>query len=622
MIDQNRLKRLSIILFILTLIVLVIHMESLVRFNRQEFHVHGDEVTEGVQMEINAREDSTSTWLKRSFIMDDGKTVNLTGQTTDGTLRNQSGNTVDDWELRINITGNCYINQAWNGEVEIHQYVGTDEETVQRMNLQDYDLDEVTFDYRYDGDLLIPLREGDYVIYYPSTRFSEMPVGAGDDVKIGVIFYYLNALDLSDYDVQMHFHRYFTQGFTFYAFIVLGGLWLLFMVLTVADALAYRRAMKEMELRKSGIFSMSDIYDLIYIIHLPTGEMTPVSVDERIEKERPKNQTAKEVLTNLIREDVDEKYRELMLEFVDTDTLPERLKERNSVAGEFYSAKYGWCEIRFYAMDRVTDKPIENVVFTVQNISEEKQEQEAIMLRMEEAESFNEAKAAFMDNLADDLQRPLKNLAGLTERIIRESGDEAVRGYALSANSTVSRLLVLTDGLVDTFGVEGGQVKLNPRAYSLRELLIDLVRIMLPLADQKRIGMSLDVTETLPDRLEGDPRVLREILVPMVSGLMHNAEGGSVQLAVYGKALEGRIHLLFSARLLSASAPDSRAMAPNEATGLTGLSMEVVSGLLGGMGSALKSVRSPEGRRELYFEIEQPVLDAAPVGKLTVGDAR
>jgi simple sugar transport system permease protein len=48
----------------------------------------------------------------------------------------------------------------------------------------------------------------------------------------------------------------------------------------------------------------------------------------------------------------------------------------------------------------------------------------------------------------------------------------------------------------------------------------------------------------------------------------------------------------------------------------------LLSGLLGGMGSALKSVRSPEGRRELYFEIEQPVLDAAPVGKLTVGDAR
>ena len=50
-----------------------------------------------------------------------------------------------------------------------------------------------------------------------------------------------------------------------------------------------------MELRKSGIFSMSDIYDAIYIIHLPSGEMTPVSVDEKLERNRPKNQTAKDI---------------------------------------------------------------------------------------------------------------------------------------------------------------------------------------------------------------------------------------------------------------------------------------------------------------------------------------
>lgn len=496
--------------------------------------------------------------------------------------------------------------------MEIHQFTGTDREKVQRMNLQDYQLEDVTFEYRYDGDLLIPLQAGDYVIYYPSTRFSEMPIKGGDDVKIGVIFYYLDALDLSDYDVVIHFHRLFTQGFTFYAFVVLAVLWALSMVVNGAGTLAYRRAMKDMELRKAGIFSMSDIYDLIYIIHLPTGEMTPVSVDEKLERERPKNKTAKELLTNLIMRDADEKYRDRMLEFVDTDTLADRLQGRNSVASEFKSLRYGWCSLRFYAMDRVEGKPLEDVVFTVQNINDEKQEQEAVIHRIEEAESINEAKVAFMDSIADDLQRPLEKLVMLNGQILSESRDESIRRYARSAYGASSRVLLLTEGIMDGFDIESGKARPAEKPYSLRGLLIDTLHIVIPLAEENGFSVVLDISQALPDQLSGDSRLLREVLVNMVSGSLPATDRGRVQLALYGKAVDDRIHLLFSVRVYLDSHRVSEA---------SGLNHRVVAALLTGMGSELKSVRSPAGHSEVYFEIEQRVLDPAPIGALTIDDA-
>jgi hypothetical protein len=121
------------------------------------------------------------------------------------------------------------------------------------------------------------------------------------------------------------------------------------------------------------------------------------------------------------------------------------------------------------------------------------------------------------------------------------------------------------------------------------------------------------MAEALPDRLQGDPRVLREVLVNLACGSIAPISGGTLQLATYGKALDDRIHLLFSVRVLSDSA---HVQSPS------GMSMTVVSTLLAGMGSALKTVRSPAGRSEVYFEIEQRVLDAAPIGKLTVGDGQ
>lgn len=612
MIEQNRIRRLNIILFFLSLVMLVVHMESLVRFNRRRVDIHGNDSSGKVQMEIDARADSTSTWLKRDFEMDDGRKVDLTGQTIDGTLTNQSGDTIQDWELQINITGDCYINQAWNGEVEIHQFTGTEKEVVQRLNLQNYQLENVTFEYRYDGDLLIPLQKGDYVIYYPSSRFSEMPIDAGDDVKIGVIFYYLDQLDLSDYDLLLHFHRSFTDGFTFYIFIALLGLWVLSMTISGVSMLTYRQTMKEMELRKAGIFSMSDIYDLIYIIHLPTGEMTPVSVDEKTERERPKNKTAKELLADSVMKDADEKYRERMLEFVDTDTLAERLKDRNSIVSEFKSLQYGWCSIRFYAMDRVEGKPLENVVFTVQNINDEKQEEEAIIQQIEAAESINRAKAAFMDNIAEDLQRPLEKLVVLSGQILSETGEATTKQYARSAYGTANRVLLLTEGLVRGFEIESGKTRPAEKPYSLRRLLVDTLQIVLPLAGENGFTVALDVAEALPNRLEGDSRMLREVLVNMVSSSLTASDGGQVQLALYGKRMEDRVHLLFSVRVRSDSARGD--VAP-------GMSRQVASALLTGMGSTLKAVRSPAGQNEVYFEIEQRVLEPTPIGKLTVEDA-
>ena len=50
--DQNRLRRLSVILFFLMLIMLVAHMESLVRFNRREVQIQGGDSVGGVKMEI------------------------------------------------------------------------------------------------------------------------------------------------------------------------------------------------------------------------------------------------------------------------------------------------------------------------------------------------------------------------------------------------------------------------------------------------------------------------------------------------------------------------------------------------------------------------------------------
>ena len=84
--DQNRLRRISIVLFVVMLVMFVVHVQILVNFNRQVLNVHGNDSSSKSYMEINDRDNSTSSWLKRGFRLTEGRTVNLTGQTVDETL--------------------------------------------------------------------------------------------------------------------------------------------------------------------------------------------------------------------------------------------------------------------------------------------------------------------------------------------------------------------------------------------------------------------------------------------------------------------------------------------------------------------------------------------------------
>jgi len=251
--DQNRFRRISIILFIVMLVMFVIHVQILVNFNQQVVKVHGNDSNSRSYMEINYRDNSTSSWLKRDFPLTEGRTVDLIGQTVDETLYNNSGDMIQEWGLRIDIMGECFINQAWNGEVEIHQDVESGNESVQQLNLQDYQMEDVRLQHRFDGDLLIPLQKGDYIIYHPSRYYTEMPIRSGDSVKIGMIFYYLEELNLSEYDLTIQYHRNFTHGWSFITFIAAAVLCLLACVVSVTSAIIYRNARKQMEQRRSGL---------------------------------------------------------------------------------------------------------------------------------------------------------------------------------------------------------------------------------------------------------------------------------------------------------------------------------------------------------------------------------
>ena len=375
--ERKRSETTKTFLAILALAIIIAavgHIVSVISYNNREHVTRGADDSKSAVMVLNDRADSTSTWLKREFDMD-GKKVDLTGQTFDGVLTNKSSSAVSEWVMRLNRKGDCYFNNAWCGKVEIHQHNGTPDEKVQTLDLRKYKLEDVKLDYSYDGDLLIPLSEGDYVIYYPSAVEGELPVDGGSELTMGMILYYLDGIDLSDYYISYKLHRSYFSGKSFYAVLTLTILWIAVFFGYVVANMSYRRAWKDMELRKTGVSYMSDIYDMIYMADLVNGEITVIKGDA--EERSRSHERVVERLRDLFIDDVTDEYRKVVDEFMDPSTFIGRF-DKESIACQYMSKTKGWCLVRLFAIDRREGEPLRRFIFTIQNINDEKTEMDEI----------------------------------------------------------------------------------------------------------------------------------------------------------------------------------------------------------------------------------------------------
>ena len=624
----GRLKRAKKVLIIMPIVLVIAFISEILylsNFNSREHVLDSSSQSKEVSFTIAGRSGDTNKWLKRDYDLY-GETVDLTAQTIDGTFVNGSKYQIDGWQLRVDVTGDIFLNQAWCGTMEIHQTV-KGVEKVQTLDLRACTTDDLSLDYLYDGDILIPLTKGDYFIYYPSVKDSENVINAGSQLTWGFIVYYLDTPDFSNFQVTYQYHRTFFDGCNIYILMAGALIWVVLVLLYVTSDITYRHAVKEMELKKSGIRSLSDIYSIIYMINLPHDSLTPIFVDEASEKLRPHNLSASEQLTNMFDYDSASEYKEMAEKFADLATLPERLKERNTVAFEYNSLHYGWCQVRFSAMDRTEEGRLENVIFTIQNIDEEKKEIEAALNRASQAEYENKAKSTFLANMSHEIRTPINTVIGLNTRILQESEDPAIQSYARNIDSTSHMLLSIIDGILDLSKLKADKMELANEEYSFRQLLTDVVGMVKMRSEFEHLALQYEISQNIPDLLMGDALRLKQVIVNLITNGANHTQEGSVKLSVFGKNRDGKVHLLISVRdtgigirendldklserLARADRKDSDAVED------TGIGLGLVIGILSLMGSQLHVISQYGEGSEFYFEIEQDIVDETGIGPI------
>ncbi len=166
------------------------------------------------------------------------------------------------------------------------------------------------------------------------------------------------------------------------------------------------------------------------------------------------------------------------------------------------------------------NKPVK-LVGSVADITERKQNEEALSLAKEKAEESDRLKSAFLANMSHEIRTPMNGILGFADLLKKPglTGDEQ-KYYIEIIKKSGNRMLNIINDIVDISKIESGLMKLHIEESNINEQFEYAYTFFKPEADAK--GIKLSYRSILPPE-EAIIRTDREKLYAILTNLVKNA---------------------------------------------------------------------------------------------------
>ncbi|SDM13539.1 hybrid sensor histidine kinase/response regulator [Pedobacter antarcticus] len=162
----------------------------------------------------------------------------------------------------------------------------------------------------------------------------------------------------------------------------------------------------------------------------------------------------------------------------------------------------------------------------------------------DEAEFHSMAKQRFLSNMSHEIRTPLQSIIGYAE-IIRNQPNPQLRDINAIYSSS-EHLLQIVNEILDYNRIISGKFTFSSKTFRLADLLEDVILVMKPQAEQKKLIMRTDVDLSGSGIVMGDPFRLKQILYNLLSNAIKFTPHGEILLRAEDKRQGGQLHMIFT----------------------------------------------------------------------------
>jgi signal transduction histidine kinase/DNA-binding NarL/FixJ family response regulator/HPt (histidine-containing phosphotransfer) domain-containing protein len=270
--------------------------------------------------------------------------------------------------------------------------------------------------------------------------------------------------------------------------------------------------------------------------------------------------------------------------------------------------------------------------------AELEQKNAALDHSLRESRAGTRAKSEFLANVSHEIRTPLNGIIGMTALALDGDLTSEARSHLTLVKGRADALLALVNDLLDFSRMEASQMRLEPIPFYLRPCVEEVVRTLLPRAEEKGLELGIRIADGIADDLVGDPGRLRQVLVHLLGNGLKFTERGRVDLEVEQvRSSSGETTLRFTIRDTGIGIPSDKqavilepfTQADGSSTrrhGGVGLGLAIASELVALMHGHIRLVSEP-GRGSTFtfdatFGRQRPAAQPFPNGPVVLEGVR
>lgn len=165
----------------------------------------------------------------------------------------------------------------------------------------------------------------------------------------------------------------------------------------------------------------------------------------------------------------------------------------------------------------------------------------------EKAEESAQAKSQFLSTMSHEIRTPLNAVIGLSELMLTSDSGKKKDDYARSIKQSGENLLDIVNNILDFSKFESSEVHLQKQAVHLENTVAEIIQILRPLSNEKKLNLSYRKVELTPEWIYTDPTRLKQVLTNLVGNAIKFTSKGGVDIKVTRNHDPGRKgNLLFA----------------------------------------------------------------------------
>ena len=158
----------------------------------------------------------------------------------------------------------------------------------------------------------------------------------------------------------------------------------------------------------------------------------------------------------------------------------------------------------------------------------EQQRQEA----KEAAEMASRYKSEFLATISHEIRTPLNGIMGMAALLMEKRLSSKKLFYVEMIRKSGENLLNIINDVLDLSKIESGNIELEEKDFSLREIRHELRDLFGELATKKGLHFRTRITTNVPAFVKGDIHRIRQILVNLLSNAVKFTEKGDIVLRI------------------------------------------------------------------------------------------